>query len=704
MKFTEVFEPELNEINMSPGSLEKLTGQINAMAGMEFEMIVPGASQDDDDGDLEPDYDSDESISSIQEAYDFFYDGDYNGRRDVERLRERMQSDYQDWLGDQIGDRWETDKVEAIYSWLRYNAAPSDVFGILGVEEDENGNYPDPQKKDYAAAADKVAEDQISPWYEDAEEDFRDDFYSNSDLESEWLEHEGIETMHDVESNYDISWPHWQSPRQGGDVSVDDVADEFSRMIGKPVNASSNYHGARREAGHYVVEPDGSLEPDDDSDGGLEFVSPPLPINELLSDLTKVKAWADKKGCYTNDSTGLHINVSVPNFSLENLDYVKLALLMGDTYVLEQFQRMGNTYCKSAMEEIKRRVVQRPEDAENLLDAMKRGLGNLATKVIHSGATSKYTSINTKTGYVEFRSPGGNWLGDEFYNMIKPTLLRFVVALDAAVDPQKYREEYLKKLYTLLQPKSQEDTLSYFARFAAGELPAVALKSFIRQAQLERKVKKDPTSGQKYWWSVGRPGYFASVNVVATSKEEAIEKGKAEYPDWADARDMTAKPIKPYDESPVKATVGEPQAAGSVGQSTDRPFVWKVIGASDSPYQSQGTEVVASSEFEAMQKARQQWNLNTSGASEEDFFRTNGWRATPVRPAAAAGSTQDLQRQRAQPGSFTGSWRVLVNGQEVHRFGGVGNVQSDANRVAVNWLRDHGYTNQDEVEVLPIVN
>ena len=125
--------------------------------------------------------------------------------------------------------------------------------------------------------------------------------------------------------------------------SIDDVADEFSRMIGKPINASQRYHGARREEGHYVVEPDGSLEPDDYDDAGLEFVSPPMPIDEMLSDFNKVVAWAKDKGCYTNDSTGLHINVSVPGFSLDKLDYVKLALFVGDDWVAQQFGRLGST-------------------------------------------------------------------------------------------------------------------------------------------------------------------------------------------------------------------------------------------------------------------------------------------------------------------------------------------------------------------------
>ena len=98
MKYKEIFEQIINEINMSPAGLRSLVANINAQAGMEFEMIVPGAAESDEGDDYqEPDYDSDESIRSIQDAYDFFYDGDFNGRRDVERLRDQMTEQYHEW-------------------------------------------------------------------------------------------------------------------------------------------------------------------------------------------------------------------------------------------------------------------------------------------------------------------------------------------------------------------------------------------------------------------------------------------------------------------------------------------------------------------------------------------------------------------------------------------------------------------------------
>jgi hypothetical protein len=80
--------------------------------------------------------------------------------------------------------------------------------------------------------------------------------------------------------------------------------------------------------------------------------------------------------------------------------------------------------------------------------------------------------------------------------------------------------------------------------------------------------------------------------------------------------------------------------------------------------------------------------------------------AEPIRPTTSAvpGSTTDIQQQRAAGGAFTGAWKVMADGREVHRFSGIGNVQSDANRVAIQWLRNNGYDSSTEVEVLPIMS
>jgi len=644
IKESQLQEQDLFEINMSPSNLEKLASQIDAMAGMEFEMIVPDATSGDDEGELEPNYDEDRRVRSLSDVEDFFYDGDFNGRREVQRLLEQLEDEYGEWLYDKMSEAWAEQGLERVVEYVRENLNSIDGiddFRLQAEDEVKEANPDLPEgSDDYQQLVGERFSELVDTWAEEqyqnddnlaqqVREEFEEEYRGDNDID-EWVSR-NYPRMTDIDSTFDITWPYWESPGGEGEANVEDVADEFSRAVGVEVNWSSNYHGAKRESNKYVVEPDGSLDPDDSNDAGLEFVSPPLKLEQMLTDLDKVKAWADKRGCYTNKSTGLHINVSVPGLTTEKLDYVKLALLLGDKYVLDQFGRAGNTYAKSAMDMVKERVRQRPEDATALLEKMKQGLNNLATKVIHSGETSKYTSINTKGGYVEFRSPGGDWLSDDFFKKIKPTLLRFIVALDAAMDPEKYREEYLKKLYQLLQPKSQTDTLSYFAKYAAGELPKSALKSFVRQAQLERKVNKEPTGiGKKYWWEV-RFDNGARMEVVAGSKEVA--------------RDVAAEEWRI-----------DPNRIGLQNIHVIRP------------YEPEPTQ-------------------------------------TQPAPASISGTTQDLQQQRAQ-GGFTGAWKIVADdGREIYRFSGVGNSQADANRVAAQWLQNNrGRTGpQTGFTVVPIM-
>ena len=543
-----IAEDELMEINMSPRSLKKLSSQIDALAGMEFEMCVPNI-EGGDDGDQEHDYEYDERCRSIEDAVQFFYDGDFNGRRDVERLRERMQSDFNDWLMDKVYQDWERHGEEYLEEWVPNNVDESEwnPEGLEGEARQE-------------ALEEFIAGMHANPGSSDAFDEYREENQESYD-ESDWLDDEDLDRMSSIENAYSMTWPHWRSTG-GGEASIEEVADSFRDAVGRPILASTSYHSGRVERPstknlQYIVEPDSSIDVDDSDDAGLEFVSPPLPLNDLLSDLDKVKKWANRTGCYTNDSTGLHINVSVPGFDISKLDYVKLALLLGDEHVLEVFGRSGNTYCKSAIGKVKDRVKKNPDTAEQLLNQMRDHMDQLATKAIHSGVTDKYTSINTKTGYIEFRSPGGDWLaklneGDE----IQQTLLRFVVTMDAAMKPELYREEYLKKLYKILDIKSEKDPLSYFAKFAAGELPRAALKSFVRQAQLERGVKRGKETGPM-WWRVYKEGKNAAngavIEVVASSREEALDKAAEEWGVFSNEyrRAMYAEPVRPYKEEPA---------------------------------------------------------------------------------------------------------------------------------------------------------
>jgi predicted nucleotidyltransferase len=656
-EFTEE-QDNLFEIIMSPSSLKKLSAQTGALAGMEFEMIVPNI-EGSDDGDQEPDYEYDERCRSIEDAVQFFHDGDFNGRRDVERLRDKMQNDFQEWLDDKLYQDWERNGEEYLEEWVPNNVDESE-WNPEGLEGDERQE----------ALEELIANMHADPGGSDAFDQYREENFESYD-ESDWLNAESLDMMSSIENNYNMNWPHWRSIG-GGETSIEDVADSFRDAVGRPILASTSYHSGRVERPsttnlQYIVEPDGSLNPDDSDDQGLEFVSPPLPIEELLSDLNKVKAWADRTGCYTNDSTGLHINVSVPGWTggTDQLDYVKLALLLGDEFVLDSFGRAGNTYAKSAMGKIRDAVRKSPDRAKELMDKMKSGMDQLASKVVHSRSTEKYTSINVKDGYIEFRSPGGDWLNDNFAE-IDNTLRRFTVALSAAVDPEAYRQEYLKKLYKLLDPaggeskglsgKGTKDTIKYFADYVAGLTPKAALRSFVRQAQLERDVKR--------------------------GKEQPAPVPSAQEPQGVDTR-------------------------------VDYELYSRASGAVIDTFPARNDD-------EAITRLQDYINFGAGQNSPDNF---------DVRRAPIAGSTLDLQRQRAAAGAdaaqggiididlepapppaggeqFTGEWQIVDGdtGQELHRFSGIGNNQADANRVAANWLSQNAPdAEMFEIGVYPVM-
>ena len=472
----------LDEVSMSPTSLKQMASKINAQAGMEFEMIIPGAADGSEDYEMdsEPDYEMDEGFPTgrgwSREVIEFFRGGDYgSSRSDIQRAINSLDEDYLEWKGNEF-DAWLNDNDSLLDDFLREE---------LPQDQDES----DDEYIERLGSNDRESEQAR----ERAMDRMNEEFY-NEDQFDEFLSDNDIRTMSDFGNQYNLDWPYYTYPDapESGNISIDNVATDFSDAIGRPVNASSSYHGGTREAGKYVVEPDSSLQPDDADDGGLEFVSPPLPLDEMLSDLDKVAKWASRIGAYTNDSTGLHMNVSVPDFDQDRLDYVKLAIFLGDEYVLNQFGRAGNTYCKSAMAQIQQTAKTNPDKVQTMLRQMQGNLSAMASKIVHTGQTSKYTSINTKTGYIEFRSPGGDWLGEYAADAdkLKNTLLRFVVSLDIAMKPELYRQEYMKKLYKTLAQGESDDTIQLFSQYAAGGFSQRDLKMFVKQAQMKRKAGK----------------------------------------------------------------------------------------------------------------------------------------------------------------------------------------------------------------------
>lgn len=488
----EALDSELFEVGMGPRNLRQLASQIDARVGIEFEMCVPNAQAER--GEL--DFDSDERASSFDDIYEFFkYE---NGRQTTRSVIDDLEDAYQEWREEAIDHRWDRVSLERVRDYI----AEHDLF-----EPDEESaaelvgrKHPnlDPSSDKFADAVqdvmsrqlDQFAEQQVqegSNIYYEARAEFADE-YEDTLGEYVFLE-EHYPYMSDVYEAFSsqIDWPY----RNEGEADIEGVATEFSHAVGVDVSYSDRYHGAKRDTSKYIVEPDSSIDVKSFDDAGLEFVSPPLPLPRMIEDLHRVRAWAVDRGCYTNSSTGLHINVSVPGFDLKRLDYTKLVLMLGDQYVLNQFNRTTNQYALSSFNRLNIEVNRDPNRALQALDQMRKQFSVAASQALSGIPLDKYFSVHIRQGWVEFRGPGGDWLGANF-NKIENTILRFVVALDAALNPQKYRKEYLKKLYTLLAPYTEDaDSVTLFAQYNSG---AITRDQLIQKLKAQRPAAAQPAT------------------------------------------------------------------------------------------------------------------------------------------------------------------------------------------------------------------
>jgi hypothetical protein len=209
--------------------------------------------------------------------------------------------------------------------------------------------------------------------------------------------------------------------------------------------------------------------------------------------------WAKSYGCTTNASTGLHINVSIPDYDRTKLDYIKLALFLGDDYILGQFNRMYNTYCASTLQSLRgddERFDVSDANGSMLLNQMRQNMTTRVSRFFHDSITEKYVSINAKDKWVEFRGPGGDYLNHNVRSLIS-VALRTAMALQIACNEDLYRKEYLRKLYTLVNPELGTNAVELFAKSAANELSKSELKSLLKDLKKVKEIEKqyvEPTA------------------------------------------------------------------------------------------------------------------------------------------------------------------------------------------------------------------
>jgi hypothetical protein len=245
--------------------------------------------------------------------------------------------------------------------------------------------------------------------------------------------------------------------------------------------------------------------------------------------MDKFFTWLQKNDGYTNDSTGFHMGVSMPEQDTSSVDFTKLALFLGDKYVLDEFGRMGNIYCKSALGKIENRVKEHEIDPKLALDALRGGLDKLASGILaNNEGFGKFTTINPKQKYIEFRTAGGEDYSEDI-TKLQNTLGRYAQAMYIASHPDMYRTEYQKKMYKLLsESEDSTDTIKELSKLSAGKTSDQDIQtwySHMKEVLKKSETKRVATKGNKLMvWSVStKRNPHVSADVFAMSGDEAIE-------------------------------------------------------------------------------------------------------------------------------------------------------------------------------------
>jgi hypothetical protein len=609
------YQIKLDEVRMAPSNLKQFANSKEAegiMAGFEAEVMFRGKNGENDSEESEPDYDLDQRTRGISSVINFFEgNGEYNDSNDLRRLEEELQNDYYEWLGEASSEyffanaeRIVKDYIEESDEW-DWDAAITEALEGEGYSEEDIAAAFAAKKAIYAARAkyddqdamdaarkkygeafgiwidgqtlasdmlDKqVAEsiDNQDKLYYEAQENAREAFEESSDGDDEeWMNSVGLRHMTDIMNRYStvsITWPYWTEGNEDNEgtftvAAAERMAASFHKILpaGQKIKVT-NWAGKDKEPDTWYFESDGSIEPDDYNDLACEIVSPPMPLKECLEMLDKFFTWLKTEDGYTNDSTGFHMGVSMPEQDTSKIDFTKLALFLGDKHVLEEFGRLGNTYCKSALGIIENRLSQGDVDPKKVLEYLKEGLNKTASSLLmQSTGFGKFVTINPKGKYIEFRS-AGNEDYSENISKLQDTLGRYAQSMYIASHPDMYRNEYQKKLYKLLEPTEKDfRAAKEISRFSAGFLDDTEiaqwyawLKKKLEKSQTNREAKK---GDQLMSWKVeSKRNPYISLDVLAMNEEEAIEAAQDGDKQFAryELHTLSADPVRRATEDEV---------------------------------------------------------------------------------------------------------------------------------------------------------
>lgn len=535
----------LTELKMAPGHLQKEVNKILQSAqpriGLEFEVNFPGTG-----GVVEnnPDIHSGTTIDDIKEFFDENSEGDF----------EEILDQYQSWLDDKQSEWADYHAIDAlntpydeIYNKKEFmvndytmtDTAEEAVRRITGNDDDTE--ITEEIATDTIARADQIfkesgpadewptpapsADPYIVLYYEifveDKDEalDYFRSFYYDSFFDSEmiytdneysfgsYLQSANLNSMEDVYREWSETL-YWT----GDVIHTGQFDEEFAAIVADELTEDLGIEtvvGDGTEYRYWHITNDESIKPDSKHDTGMEIVTSIMNYADGIQDVRKFIRYLHGKNAYTNNTTGLHINVSMANIDHSNLDYAKLVVMLGDSHILKQFGREFNRYAMSSLANLgemmdetqgyQQDTASKAKSHAILMDRMKTNLNNVVSDSLGKLHIDKYNSVGLKDNRIEFRSVGGSDYLNNFQDILD-LINRFIVAYAVAADPEAHKKEYGKKLYKLASNVGQghvpKSAMTLFAGFGAGIISKEDLVKHLKaKREASRAVEPVDTGG-----------------------------------------------------------------------------------------------------------------------------------------------------------------------------------------------------------------
>ena len=458
-KLREQDEP-LFEINFNNREIVKKALDLPVKCGFEAETAWLNVSGGDDDEywmdeynwyDLEDmlyDQEGRSAVDSVTESYDEY----------INELTFEYESDV---IAEMVANRKEDE--DYINEFVENNLSESEIEDykeerLEGMDDDQKEEYED---WDFMAWGRELVEEQYE---DDLEEYLAEDIRDNGEAYDE--ARDMAERDHDIDDWARDEYGSWanlfsdfgyylSNPDGGG--GVDAVANEVYDWVNdnsafKDIESGEYHSGYGANQTNWRVETDSSIEADYGT--GAEIISPVYETpRKMMEEMKSLFKWLESQDVETNSSTGLHVTMS---YNVEpygqDVNSTKLAILLGDKYLLSTFGRESNSYARSQYDNLLKaaeRLKANPEDITNIKkveDILSRGLSQNKFSSIHFKDDK---DRETQNQLIEFRIGGGDDYHTQFDTVAK-AVVRFATTLHSAYDPELYKSEYIKALYRLI--------------------------------------------------------------------------------------------------------------------------------------------------------------------------------------------------------------------------------------------------------------